>query len=111
MLPLPAMPAEGCLAPSATDHIHLILQDDRWRCEEPASGEQLGGAEERIVQVNEVEGCGARDHLGETRGVPLGERGSELDDLDAPGTQRSSGPARNEDRDLHTLVGERLSLV
>ena len=49
------MPLEQARLPVHADDIHLILQHQARAAEQAPRCEQLGGAEERVVQVQQVE--------------------------------------------------------
>ena len=94
------------------DHIHLILQHQAGAPEPAARGEQLGGAEEGVVQVQQVEAAGAGEHLRQAGSVAAAEQRRQLDHVDA-GRSATRGlvAMRREHRDVDTGLGQGARLV
>ena len=106
------MPAEYRPFPAVADDVHLVLHDQRRTSAQPLRGEQLGGAEERIVDVNQVEAAGTAENLRQAGGIAEARQRSQLDDLD-PRWRRAGavGVARCDHGHVDALADQRGCLV
>ena len=107
----PPVPFERARLPVHADDIHLILQHEPRPAGEAPRRQQLGGAEERIVEVDDVEAASPRQHLRQTGGVAARRERRQLDELDAGRRLPRLGVAGGEYRHLGTGGGERPRLV
>ena len=105
------MPLEQARLPVHADDIHLILQHQARSAEPAPGGEQLGRAEERIVQVEQVEAAGAGDDLRQAGGVAAPEQRRQLDHVDARRSQARRRAVRGEHRDVDAGRGQGARLV